>query len=137
MRTDDAPQAPMPTPEEARAFFERYPEANAIFEAVWEAARELGPVALRVTKSQVALVRVRPFAWAWVPAMYLRGQRLAPLALSFSFREPRPWPRWKEIYPAGNRRYTHHLELWSAEEVDEETRDWLRAAWESAGPQPA
>lgn len=115
-------------------FFTGYPQARAIFDSVLIAAQTLGPVTLRVTKSQVALIRERPFAWTWIPGMYLRGKaalRAAPLALSFSFPEPRLWPRWKEIYPAGNKRFTHHVELWTPEDVDDGIRGWLVVAWES------
>jgi hypothetical protein len=108
-------------------FFDPYPESRAIFDRVLSAVETLGEAELRVTKSQVALVCEKPFAWAWIPKMYLRGNP-APLVLSFSFPEPRPWPRWKEIYRAGNHRFTHHLELRAPEDVDEAVAGWLREA---------
>jgi hypothetical protein len=110
-------------------FFGEHAESKLIFDEVWRTASSLGPLELRVTKSQVALVRDKPFAWVWIPAMYLRRDS-ALLVLTFSFREPRPWSRWKEIYEAAPRRFTHHLELWSPEDVDEEVRAWLQEAWE-------
>jgi hypothetical protein len=30
-------------------------------------------------------------------------------------------------------RFMHHLELWSADDLDDEVEGWLRAAWEAAG----
>lgn len=113
-------------------FFAPYPDSRPIFDRVLEAAQALGAVQLRVTRSQVALVRERPFAWAWIPEKYLR-RKAAPLVLSFSFRESRPWPRWKEITEAAPHRFTHHLELWSAEDMDEAAQGWLREAWETSG----
>jgi hypothetical protein len=112
-------------------FFTGYPRSRAIFDRLLEAAMALGPLGLRVTKTQVALVRSKPFAWVWIPEVHLR-RAAAPLVLSFSFRERRPWIGWKEIYRAAPNRFTHHLELWSPEEVDADVRQWLREAWEGS-----
>lgn len=109
-------------------FFHGYAESREIFDDVRAAAQALGPVALRVTKSQIALeLEGRPFAWLWIPAKHLR-RKAAPLVLSFSFREPRPWSRWKEIYEAAPNRFTHHVELWRPEDVDGDVVEWLRIA---------
>ena len=116
-------------------FFAPYPESKSIFDRVWAAASALGPVGLRISKSQVAVVGSKPFAWVWIPEMYLRRQA-APLVLTFSFRESRPWSRWKEIYQAAPRRFTHHLELWSPEDVDVDVKAWLQEAWEDSGEGP-
>jgi hypothetical protein len=112
-------------------FFAEYPVSRDIFAKLWEAASALGPIDSRVSKTQVALVRSKPFAWVWIPEMHLRRQS-APLVLSFSFRESRSWSRWKEIYQAAPHRFTHHLELWSPEEVDMDVRAWLREAWQGS-----
>jgi hypothetical protein len=115
---------------EPTVFFHDHPESKPLFDAVWAAAEALGPVRMRVSKSQIKLLASdRPFAWLWVPGKYLL-RKAAPLVLSFSFRGPRPWFRWKEIYRAAPGRFTHHLELWSIEEFDLEAREWLRTAWE-------
>ena len=62
-------------------FFEGQAEARRVFEAVRTLIEALGPVAVRVTKSQVAFRRRKAFAWAWRPEQYLR-RRAAPLVLS-------------------------------------------------------
>jgi hypothetical protein len=116
-------------------FFDSYDASRAIFDRVLAAASSLGPIHVRVTKSQVALVRVKPFAWTWVPEKHL-GRRVAPLVLTFSFGERRPWLRWKQIYQAAPRHFSHHLELWSPEEVDDEVQAWLRVAWEESPSDP-
>jgi hypothetical protein len=109
-------------------FFAGQSEAKLIFDAVTAAASSLGPMTLRVSKSQIAFVRNKTFACVWIPGMYLRG-KVAPLVLTFSFGERRLWPRWKEVYQVAPHRFTHHLELWSPGEVDEEVRGWLEQAW--------
>jgi len=84
-----------------------------------------------VTKSQVAFRRRRAFAWAWMPGAYLRGN-YAPLVLTLSFRQREPSPRWKEVVEHYPGRFTHHLELRSTAEIDDEVRAWLQEAWSAA-----
>ena len=116
---------------ELEQFFAGYSDSRIIFDRVIAAAASLGPVDMRVSKSQVALAEEKPFAWLWIPARHLH-RAAAPLVLTLSFRERRTWHRWKEIYQAAPGRFTHHLELWTAEEVDDDVRDWLRQALEAA-----
>jgi hypothetical protein len=40
-------------------------------------------------------------------------------------------PRWKEIVEPAPGRFTHHLELHSTADVDDEVQSWLQEAWES------
>lgn len=105
--------------------------SRQLFERLRGAIESLGDVELRVTKSQVAFHRHKAFAWAWMPGKYLHG-RGAPLVLSLSFRQRDPSPRWKEIVEPAPGRFTHHLELWSAGDIDDEVRAWLQAAWDQA-----
>ncbi len=112
-------------------FFTGYDDSRLIFEALREAIEELGPAEIRVTKSQVAFYRQKAFAWAWVPDRYLHGKH-APLVLTLSFRHRDASPRWKEIVEPYPGRLTHHLELHSPADVDDEVCDWLRKAWEAA-----
>lgn len=115
---------------EISEFFAGRAPSKLIFDQVLSAANSLGSVEVRVTKSQIALARNKPFAWAWVPEMHL-GRKAAPLVLTFSFTEPRSRPHWKEIYQAAPGRFTHHMELWSPEDVDEEVRVLLQEAWDT------
>jgi hypothetical protein len=71
-------------------------------------------------------------AWAWAPGQYLTGNT-APLVVTFDFPSRDPSPRWKEIVETGPSRFTHHLELRSKNDLDDEVRDWLRKAWDAAG----
>jgi hypothetical protein len=113
-------------------YFAGWDEARALFDVLQDAVAALGEVDRRVTKSQVVwrAARGRAFAWAWIPGQYLRGKR-APLVLTLSFRSRDPSPRWKEIVEPAPGRFTHHLELYAVEDVDQQVRDWLRAAWQA------
>jgi hypothetical protein len=112
-------------------FFSEREESRLIFEALRSAIEALGPAEVRVSKSQVAFRRSKAFAWAWVPDRYLHGEH-APLVLTLSFSRQDDSPRWKEIVEPAPGRFTHHLELYSASDIDDEVRGWLREAWERA-----
>jgi hypothetical protein len=112
-------------------FFAGYEASRPIFEALRSTIEDLGSVEIRVMKSQVAFYRRKAFAWAWMPDRYLHGHH-APLVLTLSFHFRDSSRRWKEIAEPKPGRFTHHLELYSPADIDEEVRGWLRAAWEAA-----
>jgi hypothetical protein len=89
-------------------FFEGFAESRALFEALRRRMDAIGPVELRVAKSQVAFCRRRAFAWAWVPERYLR-RKAAPLVLTLGFRWRDPSSRWKEVVEPAPGCYSHHL----------------------------
>ena len=113
-------------------FFAGQEQSRQLFEALRQAVEAIGPVELRVTKSQIAFRRRKAFAWAWRPGQYLRG-RSAPLVLTLGLCRRDGSPRWKEIVEPAPGRFTHHLELYSRDDVDDEVRLWLREAWLAAG----
>jgi hypothetical protein len=108
-------------------------DAREIFDALRAEIDALGNAEIRVTKSQVAFKRQRNVAVVWTPDRYLDRGRGAPLVLTFSFRHRDDSPRWKQITPIAGGRFTHHLELRSADDIDDEVRRWILAAWTAAG----
>ncbi len=112
--------------------FENYPESQAIFNHLLQIIQRTGETTLKVNKSQVAFVRRNPFAWAWVPARYLRSKS-APLVLSIAFHKKDASPRWKEIVEPYPGRFMHHLELWSIAAIDDQVQQWIKSAWDDAG----
>jgi hypothetical protein len=113
-------------------FFGDHADSRLLFEAVKAAIDSTGPAEMRVSKSQVAWKRRVNFAFVWMPEQYLKRQA-APLVLTVALRRWDVSPRWKEVVEPYPGRFTHHLELWSVDEVDEEVKGWLREAWEEAG----
>jgi hypothetical protein len=109
-------------------FFRGRDDSRRIFDAVRAAVMAFGPAEIRVTKSQVAFRRGRAFAWVWIPGRYLRG-RHAPLVLTVSLPRRSRSRRWKEIVEPVRGRFTHHMELRSSADVDDEVRGFLRKAW--------
>ncbi len=112
-------------------FFAGYEASRPLFEALRETIEEFGPAEIRVTKSQVAFYRKKAFAWAWIPDRHLHGKH-APLVLTLGFHYRDSSPRWKEIVEPYPGRFTHHLELYSAADIDDEVCSWLHTAWEAA-----
>ena len=112
-------------------FFAGYEASRPLFEALRETIEEFGPAEIRVTKSQVAFYRKKAFAWAWIPDRHLHGKH-APLVLTLSFRYRDASPRWKEIVEPYPGRFTHHLELYSTADIDDEVCSWLHTAWDPA-----
>jgi predicted transport protein len=112
-------------------FFEGREESKRLFDAIERQVARLGDVTVQVSKSQIAFRRKRNFAIVWVPGKYLDG-RVAPLVLTISFSYRDPSNRWKQIVQAGPRRFTHHLEVFKASDIDAEVREWLRLARDAA-----
>ena len=112
-------------------YFDRHAESRKLFDRLRSVVESIGVADIRVTKSQVAFYRTRAFAWAWIPGKYLNGRR-APLVLTLSFNRKDASPRWKGIVEPAPGRFTHHLELYSASDIDDEVRVWLHEAWSTA-----
>ncbi len=117
-------------------FFDGAEHSRELFDALRAAIESIGDAELRVTKSQVAFrrrkafsfKRQKAFAWAWIPGKYLRG-KVAPLVLTLALTRRDPSPRWKEVVEPAPGRFTHHLEIYSLDQIDDEVRQWLREAW--------
>ncbi|HSK90808.1 MAG TPA: DUF5655 domain-containing protein [Euzebyales bacterium] len=91
-----------------------------------------GAVEVRTTKSQIAFRRRRGFAYVWLPPRYLRAPQ-AEVVLSIALDHALPSPRFKEIAHPARGVWQHHLQIGDVAEVDDEVREWLRAAYDRAG----
>jgi hypothetical protein len=106
-------------------------DARSIFGAINAAVTAIGEVERRVSRSQIGFYRKHPFAAVWRPGQYLGGTP-PPLVLSVFLRRMDRSPRWKEVVEPRPGRFTHHLEINDAIEVDHEVREWLQEAWSAA-----
>jgi hypothetical protein len=113
-------------------FFFGFDESRQIFDHLQREIEALGGSKLSVSRSQVTFMRRKKFIWIWIPNRYLIG-KYAPLVLSFSFRFHQNSRRWEQIVEPYPGRFTHHMELNSQSEIDDEVRDWLHQAWVAAG----
>jgi hypothetical protein len=113
------------------AVFEGDPEGVALLERVRDLVAVIGPAELQVTRTQVAFRRRTGFAYAWRPGRWLRGPR-PPLVLSIVLDRPDDDARWKEVAHPTARRWIHHLEVRSPDELDGQVAAWLREAYDRA-----
>jgi predicted transport protein len=112
-------------------YLEHNPAALELLEHLRHAVKSLGPTQEMVTKSQVAFKAEKAFAWAWAPEQYLgRG---APLVLTVNLPFRDESSRWKEIVEPSPGRFTHHLELKSTADIDDQVHRWLQIARQQAG----
>jgi Domain of unknown function (DUF5655) len=109
-------------------YFMGHDLSRQLFDSLSTVVNQIGPVEIRVTKSQVSFNRQKAFAWVWMPGKYLHG-KVAPLVLTFVFHNKDASPRWKEIVEPSPGNYTHHLELFSVNDIDGQVIGWLKYAW--------
>lgn len=111
-------------------FFHGDPVGLQVYEDVVAALATLGPSSVRVSRSQVAFRAARGFAYLWRPDRYLRST--VPVVLSIALPEQVASPRFKEVVHPATNVWMHHLEVLRADQVDEEVRGWLAAAYAAA-----
>lgn len=112
-------------------FCDGQPDSARLLKAVLAMLDEIGPYSVRVGKSQVTVRRRAAFAWVWMPRRVLRG-RGAPLVLTVGLHRRDSSSRWKQIVEPHPGRFTHHLELRTVSDLDEEVRTVLSEAWNGA-----
>ena len=105
--------------------------ARSIFFAIDSAVTAVGEAERRISKSQIGYYRKHPFAAVWRPDQYLHRTG-PPLVLSVFLQRRDRSPRWKEVVEPKPGRFTHHLEINDAMEVDYQVWEWLQEAWKSA-----
>lgn len=86
-------------PPDAVAFFDGSPQGLAICNAVFNAISDLGPISVRVSKSQIAIRRRHGFAFLWRHGRYVKST--APVVLSLALPHELGSRRFKQVaHPA-------------------------------------
>ena len=113
----------------AEQFFTNFPRSLVLYAIVEKALNTLGTYSVKITKSQIAFLADKPFAYVWIPGRYQKGNTaLLVLSLPLSFRDETV--HWKEIYHVRKRVYMHHKELWTAEDLDQKLIDLLAHSYQ-------
>lgn len=120
------------TRDDAEAFFADRPLGMDVFDQVHAQIQRCGGAELRVAPTQVGWARRHGFAFLWCPDRWL-GARGAPLVLTLGFPARDDSPRWKQAVEIRPGLWNHHLEVRSAEEIDDEVLAWVAAAYAAAG----
>lgn len=113
-------------------FFAGHPDAMAVYRRMLSLTRELGPVEVRVSRSQVAFRRRTGFAYLWLPGRWLRRPS-ADVVLSIALARLDGSARFKQVADPAPRVWMHHLEVHSVADLDAEVARWLHEAYERAG----
>ena len=111
---------------QADFFFAGKPHEAALYEALSQQLRQrLGPFDVLVQKTQITFRTRRIFA-----CVSLRGKGCIVVSFGLPARvaSARIWQA-AEPYP---NRWTHHVKVHSAEEIDDELLGWLQAAYHFA-----
>lgn len=116
-------------------FFEDHLEALPLYEAFEAQVERLGEVNIRVQKTQITFSNRHNFAFvSFLPARKAKDRPKTYITVTFGLGRRVDSPRIDiatEPYPG---RWTHHVLVSSAEEIDGELMGWIREAYDfSAG----
>lgn len=104
-------------------FFAGKPEERQLYEQLAKTMHaELPPYQLRVQKTQITLVNPKVFA-----CVSLKWKNC--IVVSFGLPDRMISPRIHQAVRVRENRWTHHMKLYRANDVDEELMDWLKAAY--------
>lgn len=112
-------------------FFDGKPEELALYETLLDQIKALGDVSVVVHKTQISLKNRRVFAC--VSVFRVLPKRLLPahyIVLTLGLPYPLDSPRIAVKTEAQPGRWTHHIVLGSASELDAELLEWIRQAYE-------
>jgi hypothetical protein len=103
-------------------FAKRPPELRALFDALAKAVRKCGPVEVLSEKTRIAFHRRMSFI-----SIYPRKDHLI---LGFVLASRVEHPRFESVQTFSPRNHLHNLRLRSIDEIDDDVRSWIRAAYE-------
>ena len=111
-------------------FFNEHPAALPLYEAFMERLlAEIDNVTVKVQKTQISFSNKYNFAFvSFLPVRKAKGRPKVYITISFGLRYQKQSPRIdaaSEPYP---NRWTHHMLISSAEEIDNELMEWIKEA---------
>ena len=114
---------------EILAFFQRDPAALELFEALLEALRVRYPrLEVQPKRTQINLRDGCIFACASLPPRRRAADSAIKLMLTLCLRSRLDSPRAFQSVEPHPGRWTHHVMVGNAEEIDEELIGWIREA---------
>lgn len=111
-------------------FFDGKPAELALYETLLDRIKTLGELSVVVHKTQLSLKNRRVFAC--VSIFRVLPKRLLPahyLVLTLGLPDPLDSPRIAVKTEAQPGRWTHHIVLAGASELDAELLEWIRRAY--------
>ena len=105
------------------------PEAFKLFEIVRAYIESLGPVDVTPTKTQVSFGAKTKFAWVWLPQMWIKKQPENTIVLTFDADHRIGDRRIKQAVEPRPGRWTHHVVMAKASDLDRNVKRWLKEAY--------
>ncbi len=117
-------------PDIIRFFFVR-PQSFALYAALEERILAEYPSArTTVHKTQINFEEKRSFAIVWLPLRRMKNKPEEAIMLTFGLAYKLDHPRIEQAVEVRPNRWTHHMVLGSAQEVDEELMGFLRESYD-------
>lgn len=111
-------------------FFEKMPGALPLYEAfASQVLAELGPVSIKVQKTQIAFANTHNFAF--VSLLSVRRTKERPvvyITVTFGLDHRVDSPRIAAATEPYPNRWTHHVPITKPEEIDSELMGWIKEA---------
>ena len=110
-------------------FFKDRPRSLELFHHIRGLIESIGPVEIEVMKTQVSFGTKKKFAWVWLPQMWTKMRPDDCITLTFNIGRKIDDPRIAEAVEPSPGRWTHHVIIETASDLDKSVRDWLREAY--------
>lgn len=101
----------------------------ALYESARRLVESIGPVTVRVTKTQVAFAVSRQFAWVWLPPAWARNRPQECIVLSFAARQQIEHTRIVQVVQPYPGRWMHHVIIEQESDLDEQIEEWMVEAY--------
>lgn len=114
-------------------FFDKMPDLLPVYETLREELKRAYPeLEIEVSKTQISFRSRYIFAMASLPWRRVKGWPERYLLVSFGLSAQRLSPRIRQSVEAYPNRWTHHVPVERAEEIDGELLGWLDEAYRFA-----
>lgn len=111
-------------------FFDPMPEMLPLYQKVREQLAARCPdLQIKVSKTQIAFRNRYGFATASLPWRKVKNRPAQYLLLSFGLSYQKRDPRIEQATEAAPNRWTHHVVVTAAEQIDDELLSWLLEAY--------
>ncbi len=93
---------------------------------------QFNEVTVKIQKTQIAFSSKHNFAFVWLPPVKVKNRPAVYVVFSFGGETEVKHSRIVEAREVQPNRWIHHVLVSSIQDVDEEMREWLKIAYQSA-----
>lgn len=110
-------------------FFNGKPGEIKLFMQINHNIQSLGPIGIKVSKSQITFTNKRQFAWVWLPREWDNRRPKDCVVLSFSLPRKIEDPQIVQVVEPYPGRYMHHVIIANDTDFTPSVRNWLADAY--------